>query len=101
MTDPFLSQLAQRLVSEYGEDRNSPWVWGLLEADLATKQGRDFLLLLSGYLVGTHGLSIYSPLIKQLGRLVDGEGRPRKLRISRRRIGKFGQQVRTLGSEGK
>ena len=97
----FLAQLAQRLISEYGEDRNSQWVLGLITTDLATKEGRDFLLLLSGYLVQTHGVSIYSPLVLQLNSLAKGVSAARsKAGISRRKIGRFGQSVKTIGRSG-
>ena len=98
---PFFAQLAQRLVSEYGEDRNSPWIWGLLDVDLATKEGRDFLLLVSGHLVKTHGVSIYSPLVLQLNKLARGEGAGKsRAGASRRKVGRFGQPVKTIGRSG-
>ena len=97
----FFAQLAQRLVFEYGEDKNSPWVWGLVDVDPATKEGKDFLLLLTGYLIDTHGVSSFSPLVRQLVGIADGDGLKKpKAGISRRKIGRFGQKVKTISSEG-
>lgn len=97
----FLQALASRLVDEYGEPRDSEWVWGLLNVDLTTKEGKDFLLRLSGYMVGTHGVSLYSPLVLQLNRIARGSYTPRvKSGVSRRKIGRYGQSVKTIGRSG-